>query len=136
MKSIQAILFIVLVFTSPFVFSLNKDSLSELASSENLNEILKANQRAEREEILKMACQQQIEEKNWPTSCFEWMEEGLKLNQLTDKKKAEWSFYLERYCFRLASKPKVVRADLISSKLWTKSKCSSLAKKFGSGFEE
>lgn len=125
-----------LLLFSPVALSLNQDALAELARSQTVNEIIQANQRANQEELLRGACQLQIAEKQWPTTCWDWLEHGLKFNNLSDKKKQQWIKYLSGFCQHLAQQQQLSAPRLTNSKMWQKSNCAIIAKKFGLGFED
>ena len=136
MRFVKLLLLLFFFQFPSMAFSLKQDELMELARSRNLAEILSANQRAETEEILRQACRQQIDTKQWPLSCWEWLDRRSSVNKLSEKKKSQWQAYLNRYCVQLIQQAVPPPARKNSSVLWNQSRCGHLAKKFGLSFEE
>lgn len=115
--------------------ALSQDTLRELAASQNVAQVLLANQKAEQEEIEQGLCQQQLKEKQWPVHCWRWLEQQIVSKKISMSKQKKWQSYLNRFCLYLTQQQETPKLRESSSRLWQRSRCGLLAKKYGSGFE-
>lgn len=127
---------LLLIFYQTSVIAAKNDSLRELAKSQTLQELFSANQIAEQSEILKNVCQKQLKEKDWPTHCFEWLEQQTLQNSMSIHKVKGWQNYLNRFCDYLAEKAVDSKMKATSSIFWQRSHCAVVAKKLGLSFEK
>lgn len=125
-----------LIFHQTSATAVKNDSLRELAKSQTLQELFSANQVAEQNEVLKNSCQKQLKEKDWPTLCFDWLEQQTLQNSMSIHKVKSWQNYLNRFCDYLAEKTVDSKVKLTSSIFWKTSHCARLTKKLGLSFEK
>lgn len=125
-----------LIFYQISAIATKNDSLRELAKSQTLPDLFSANQIAEQNEVLKNSCQKQLKEKDWPTRCFDWLEQQTLQNSMSIHKVKGWQNYLNRFCDYLAEKAVDSKPKPTSSIFWQHSRCAMLTKKLGLGFEK
>lgn len=135
MKKCKVVTLVFGLLFSFVVLAGQKDSLRDLAVSQNLQELLRINQRLNYEDSLKGACQQQIAKHQWPTACWEWLEFALNEKKLSTQKQQQWVLYLNRYCQKLGAQQNPMFVLSTRSLLWRHSRCATMAKGDGLNFE-
>lgn len=135
MKKVRLFIQCCLLFSGVFAVAKPRDSLRELAESQSIQEILVANQKAEQEEVQQGLCQQQLKDKQWPTHCWEWLEQQIVYKNISAAKQQKWQSYLNQFCYYLTQQSDTPKLKASSAKIWQQSRCAKLAKKYGPSFE-
>ena len=136
MNKIRWLLFSGVIFYQSSVMGLKRDALVDLAESQSLPQLLQANQKADRVEILQALCRRQIKQRHWPVHCWEWLDMQIAMKEVSNKKQMQWQNYLNNFCKHLTQRTDVPSAKRTSLRLWHQSHCGVLAKKFGPSLEE